>query len=692
MPSVATAEILDEAATPRVEFSVVQERSALEQALDSMLQARGADDLRFVALGPDDGERWCFGAALRMTSDDGQVQDFALFATRGCAQVFVRWLFGFSAKATLDDAALLDAIGETLTQLVGRIKEIWIASHGIEPVLDVPKLLGPEACDLYLAMNAESLRTEVTGTPWRRGLQAVVSKLQDPALCALDEVLGLLACAGDDRAVLSRAQAGIANVREHLIGDARTSAEDLLSWCTEQIVAMINGASRDCAHIEHALCSLREQVASACRRHDFEIPEDTDLVALLGEFVEEAQTVLAGAQAELDRPGPMRPHGPFRAMHTIKGNAGFFGLEQMQRLAHSTENMLAQVRDRDAPLDEAQVRATRRSVALLQDFATRTAERIESGGKVPYQRAIDLHRAVIDAAVAGGTSPVVDDWAPTHSSSARQEAPMLRVSSEHIESVEAVEHALAAFLVGLPDRDARFHESGLRGELAALHEKLASACRSLRRVSLERLFGKLRRLCSETAEHLGKLVQVELSGDHLDVPRHLVTALSGPMVHLARNAIDHGIEDPEQRRTTSKPLLATVACRASRRGGWLVIELTDDGRGVDPERVRAKAVRLGIIAEDTELTQEGILELLMAPGFSTAEKTTDISGRGVGLDVVRKEIESVGGRIELSSTLGGGSTFRILLPEDPNAIEDTPVDEAEPDDIDLGDSGELTFL
>ncbi len=700
MTATASAQLLP-VPEPAVQLCVVRERSALEVALESVLQRRGATDIKFEAVDESDEHQWCFGASLRLACDDGMVQDYALFASRENAETFVRWLYGFKAAHALNDVAVLDGIGETLNQLVGRIKEVWIQRYGTEPLLGTPKLLNADGCALYFATHRDATRTTASSEPWQRGLQVVAGERQDPATCALDEVLGLLEAAGDDVATLLRGQAALADVREHLIGELRVSAEHVLSWSSEQLGALINGAARDRSHITSALRTLREQVIKACRRHDFEIPTEADLVGLIAEFVEEARGLLESSRKELESGGPIAAQGLFRAMHTIKGNAGFFGLEQVQRLAHSTENMLAQARDRATPLDDGQVRAAGRSIALIGDFVERTAEKLESGGMVPYQRALDLHRALLDTAVASGISPVMDE-AAAPAAAGRRDIEMVRVASTHLEALERIESDFAALMALAPATSAT-PESGdgtelesARADLVDLHGRLADACRSLRRVGLDRLFGKVRRLCAETAEHLGKLAQVNVLGDELDAPRHLTTALSGPLVHLARNAIDHGIEDPEERRQTGKPLLATIECRASWHGAWLLVEIGDDGRGVDPERVRSKAERLGLIAADAELSQQDVLGLLMAPGFSTAEKTTDISGRGVGLDVVRKEIEGVGGRVELHSTLGAGSTFRILLPESPQSppFEDAGASASVEDEppLDLADCGELTFL
>ncbi len=135
-----------------------------------------------------------------------------------------------------------------------------------------------------------------------------------------------------------------------------------------------------------------------------------------------------------------------------------------------------------------------------------------------------------------------------------------------------------------------------------------------------------------------------------------------PVMHLVRNAVDHGIEVPEGRLEAGKCPTGTVSLRAFHRGGWLVIEVQDDGRGMDPEKLKAKAVSLGLVGPNDVLTQEQCFDLIFAPGFSTAAKVTDVSGRGVGMDVVRRNLEALGGSVQITSEMGRGSTFHLELP------------------------------
>ncbi len=154
-----------------------------------------------------------------------------------------------------------------------------------------------------------------------------------------------------------------------------------------------------------------------------------------------------------------------------------------------------------------------------------------------------------------------------------------------------------------------------------------------------------------------------MSGEGTELDKTVMEKISDPLVHLVRNSLDHGIEMPELRRARGKPETGTVWLNAAHKGGNIVIEVNDDGGGLDGERILAKAIERGLVAPDAKLTPEQIHRLLiLAPGFSTAETISDVSGRGVGMDVVRRNIRSVGGSIEVASELGRSSTFTIRLP------------------------------
>jgi two-component system chemotaxis sensor kinase CheA len=185
---------------------------------------------------------------------------------------------------------------------------------------------------------------------------------------------------------------------------------------------------------------------------------------------------------------------------------------------------------------------------------------------------------------------------------------------------------------------------------------------SVRMVPVEESFSRFGRVVRDLAGELGKSVQLETAGTDTELDKTMVEQLTDPLKHMVRNCVDHGIETPDEREAAGKPPTGTVRLEAEQREGRILVRVSDDGRGVDRDRVLAKAEERGLVDPTDNLSDRQILDLLFHPGFSTAQAVTDISGRGVGLDVVRRNVEDVNGTIEIKSTQGQGTTFEILLP------------------------------
>ncbi|PIE21045.1 MAG: hypothetical protein CSA66_00145, partial [Proteobacteria bacterium] len=181
---------------------------------------------------------------------------------------------------------------------------------------------------------------------------------------------------------------------------------------------------------------------------------------------------------------------------------------------------------------------------------------------------------------------------------------------------------------------------------------------------VRKLFDKVPRVVRDLSMKTDKLVDVELAGREVELDRTIIEAIADPLTHLIRNCVDHGLELPDDREAAGKPRSGKVRLTAAQEGGTVTIEIADDGRGIDPHRVRAGAIDRGLISPDeaADLADADVIEFLFKPGFSTADKVTDISGRGVGLDVVRTNIEEIGGTVEVSSTIGVGTRFAIKIP------------------------------
>jgi two-component system, chemotaxis family, sensor kinase CheA len=181
-------------------------------------------------------------------------------------------------------------------------------------------------------------------------------------------------------------------------------------------------------------------------------------------------------------------------------------------------------------------------------------------------------------------------------------------------------------------------------------------------VPLKATFQKMTRLVRDVAQKVGKEVDFRTEGEETEIDRNMVDLLADPLVHMLRNSIDHGLECPDERVTAGKPrhgLVALTACHAS---GSVVVTIRDDGRGLDRDKIMRKAVSRGIVDADKGLSDPEVFNLIFAPGFSTADTVTDVSGRGVGLDVVRRNVEAMRGRITIQSRHGEGTTFTIYLP------------------------------
>jgi two-component system chemotaxis sensor kinase CheA len=185
---------------------------------------------------------------------------------------------------------------------------------------------------------------------------------------------------------------------------------------------------------------------------------------------------------------------------------------------------------------------------------------------------------------------------------------------------------------------------------------------AIRMVPIRTLFARFPRLVRDLAGAVGKAVSLELSGEDTELDKTVIEKIGDPLTHLIRNAVDHGIEPAAERRTAGKPESGRVRLEAYQQGGNIYIVAADDGRGLDRERIVQKAVQHGLVAADQPLTDEEVFALIFRPGLSTAERVTEVSGRGVGMDVVKRNVEALGGSITVRSERGRGTTFRIKLP------------------------------
>jgi two-component system chemotaxis sensor kinase CheA len=213
-------------------------------------------------------------------------------------------------------------------------------------------------------------------------------------------------------------------------------------------------------------------------------------------------------------------------------------------------------------------------------------------------------------------------------------------------------------LAGVADEQFARSSARLRGICSEL-QRTATA---LRMLPIRGTFQKMARLVRDVAVELGKEIRLVLQGEETELDRSVIEEVADPLVHMIRNAADHGIEPPADREAAGKPRCGTIALKAFHRGGFVVVEVRDDGRGLDAERIRRRAIERGLIGAAERLSDREALELIFAPGFSTAEQVSAVSGRGVGMDVVRRNIERIRGTVEIASLPGAGTTFTVSIP------------------------------
>ncbi len=352
----------------------------------------------------------------------------------------------------------------------------------------------------------------------------------------------------------------------------------------------------------------------------------------------------------------------FRLVHSIKGNAGFFGgFQSARKLAHLLEEVLDGVRragglaghDEQALLSEGSQLLTQALRCHLPGEGAAPAEATEQAYADKVRDFRTRPTAAPAPAAAAGAAPEEPD-SPERAATMKVDASALALVSREILAVRD----------GLAD---------LARELPALqtwHERTASAARmlgDLRAVPLHRLFDRLPATVSALAERLGKSVAVETDGGELQIDRSLCDVLEGALTHLLRNALDHGIERQEVRMRRNKPAVGRVAVRACMTGTRLRLHVEDDGAGIDPKRMRLEAVVRNLMteAEAGALTDEQAIALVFRPGFSTAPTTTDVSGRGVGMDAVLNTVKKAGGEVTVQSNPRRGTIVILDLPTEP---------------------------
>ncbi|XTQ96050.1 chemotaxis protein CheA [Xanthomonas sacchari] len=447
------------------------------------------------------------------------------------------------------------------------------------------------------------------------------------------------------------------------------------------------------------------------------VPDD-----IAADFIIEAQEILdrLGEQLVSLEQAPEdsgQLNAVFRGFHTLKGGAGFLAINAMVELCHAAEETLGMARAGQATLQARHFDAAQQSLDYLQSMldafgsgqepprappeliAQFDAHGDDTPAPAPAKSAAPAPAAVPATAAAAGDLISDDEFEalldqlhgdapPTATPQALQPAPRapsaapkaaaapakaaepehtVRVDTKRLDAIVNLIGELVLSRNRLKTLRVRLRDEELDRAVSSLDiatARLQSAVMRTRMQPVGKVFSRFPKVARDVARSLNKEVELELIGADTELDRNLVEALADPLVHLVRNAIDHGIEAPALREATGKPRGGHVRLSAQQEGDYVSIEVQDDGAGIDPERLRAKAREKGLIDPEAaaRLTTEECLHLVFLPGFSTKSEVTDISGRGVGMDVVQSRIRELSGQIQIQSELGRGSRFLIRVP------------------------------
>jgi len=519
-------------------------------------------------------------------------------------------------------------------------------------------------------------------------------------LTELDQLITDLLVTGIDSVRPKRLNAFATKAGEAGHGDAGRRAQELCAVVVDD--SKSEDAKREllCQGLADLRDTLDEPYVSPVLKEEVEevkpSPAATAFsqdIELITDFLVEAREHLALIESqmlELERnSGAMEVlHSVFRTFHTIKGLAGFLEFHRIQEVSHEIETLLDLARNDKMKITPPVVDIVLESA----DYLNTELNRIEAemGGAEPTltvdNRALVRRiKALAEGKEAAGESASqTEAGVPVDSNTAAKAAALVEseakpsgrsgadTSSVRVETAKldhlldmVGEMVIAQSLIRHNPHLAEAGDARLLADLAQLSRNTAEVQRitmAMRMIPIGQLFQRTARLVRDLSRKVGKEIVLETSGEETELDKTIAEELTDPLLHMVRNSVDHGIETPEERIAAGKPRQARIYLRAYHQAGQVVIEIADDGRGLNREKILAKAIQNSVIEKDAQLSDPEIYQLIFAPGFSTADKITDVSGRGVGMDVVRRNVEKLRGRIDTHSEAGKGTTFHLRLP------------------------------
>jgi two-component system chemotaxis sensor kinase CheA len=372
----------------------------------------------------------------------------------------------------------------------------------------------------------------------------------------------------------------------------------------------------------------------------------------------------------------------FRGVHTLKGTSSFLGFNQITELTHTSEDLLNKLRKGDLIADvkiiDILIEAHNAASILLQRIENRNLQPVELNGILEKLRGVMQKQQ--DKVQRADIENVKKEEAPRASEifntmQQRVADSTIRVDIERLDDLmnlvgELVlaRNRLAQATQTLLEKYERIemskHIADVSSQIDFVTTELQMAVMKTRMIPIEKVFNGLPLLARDLMRSTGKEVDLQIYGKETELDKSIIEELNDPLVHMVRNAIDHGIESPEERKTLGKPQQGIVVVNAERDGNYILITMEDDGRGIDAKQVKQKAIEKGLISEaqSEEMSASEILNLIFIPGFSTKHETTNVSGRGVGMDVVKTNIAKLKGIVEIDSDVGKGTIITLKVP------------------------------
>jgi two-component system, chemotaxis family, sensor kinase CheA len=496
----------------------------------------------------------------------------------------------------------------------------------------------------------------------------------------LDELGGRAMLVEDDEPELVRFRKSLAELSER----AESAGCDVLARGALELSC--SGTSADSIrqgllHLQSALDQSTPQTTQAAGGIS-EFPSIAHDPELISDFIVEASDHLANVETQVlaleQNPADKEAvHAIFRGFHTIKGLAGFLELPAIQRVAHEVETLLDQVRNGQLAITPEMADVILAGADYLKTDIVRL-QRVLSGSKEEVSASGDGLIARVHALmslepsapskaieVESASNTPVQEKAPAETKAT--ESRLVKVDTDKLDFlVDMVGELVIAQSILRHDGELSWASNPQLGrnlaQLARITGEVQKTAMSMRMVAVGQLLQKSVRLVRDLTRKSGKRAEVEIVGEDTELDRTIVDDLSDPLIHMIRNAADHGIETPEERVKAGKSPVARIGLKAYHQSGHIVIEISDDGRGLMRDKILKKAQERGLIQDGTHLHDKEVFNLIFEPGFSTADKITDVSGRGVGMDVVRRQIQKMRGRIDIESQPGRGTTFFLKLP------------------------------